>query len=57
MGAPSNHGAWLSLARALRSGRRGRKFKSCRPDCYPVRTYVKLKNPNRPSYPKKYPKL
>ncbi len=25
-------GAWLSLARALRSGRRGRRFKSCRPD-------------------------
>ena len=27
-----NHGAWLSLARALRSGRRGRRFKSFRPD-------------------------
>ena len=27
-----NHGAWLSLDRALRSGRRGRRFKSFRPD-------------------------
>jgi hypothetical protein len=27
-----NHGAWLSLARALGSGPRGRWFKSSRPD-------------------------
>jgi hypothetical protein len=26
------NGAWLSLARALGSGPRGRRFKSCRPD-------------------------
>ncbi len=26
------HGVWLSLARALRSGRRGRRFKSSHPD-------------------------
>ena len=36
-----NIGAWLSLVRALRSGRRGRRFKSSRPDSYLVRTYVK----------------
>ncbi len=28
------NGAWLSLARALRSGRRGRGFESHRPDLY-----------------------
>ena len=28
----NTHGVWLSLARALRSGRRGRRFKSCHPD-------------------------
>ena len=29
----------ITIFDVMRSGRRGRKFKSCRPDCYPVRTY------------------
>ena len=38
---PIQVGVWLSLARALRSGRRGRRFKSSHPDhffvlCNPV---------------------
>ena len=29
----STYGVWLSLARALDLGSRGRRFESCHPDC------------------------
>ena len=41
---PKNfYGAWLSLARARRSGRRGHRFKSCRPD----HSFPDLKDPEK----------
>lgn len=31
---PKTNGVWLSLARALDLGSRGRRFESCHPDYY-----------------------
>ncbi len=49
MAVPDDYGAWLSLARALRSGRRGRWFESSRPDQSPKKGSVAVVLPAHPN--------